>query len=208
MEKSLSHYLLPNNTTDLLSWNDLFAISNIISQHNPNLLGYAQQAPNNPTTTQHSLSKNHTYRMSTLNDYTPSFLKQRIESYYDTLHITDYKQQKEKENADIDCIFYFSFFPNAESHGIHYDASPIYHWQHLGQAQWTVYENDTPYTYILNPGDCLFIPEKVYHDVLPLTARLGLTFSFFPNDYHNYHDALDNPSNFTAEDYYMRKNKS
>lgn len=202
MEKSLSHYQLTNNTTDLLSWDDLFHITNIISKLNPLACGYAQQAPNNPTTSQHTLSKNHTYRMSTSHDFLPQKYKDKIQSYYSILGINDYKQQKEKDNADIDCIFYFSFFPYAESHGIHMDASPIFHWQHLGQSQWTVYENDTPYTYILNPGDCLFIPEKVYHDVLPLTARLGLTFSFFPDDYH---DILDDPSTFTAQDYYMRK---
>lgn len=191
----MRHYQLPNNTTDLLSWNDLFSITQTLTHSNPSVCGYAQQAPNNPSSQSHTLSKNHTYRMSVLNDALPQEYKNKIESYYSILGIDNYKQQKEKENTDIDCIFYFSFFPYAESHGIHMDASPIFHWQHIGQAQWTVYENDKQYTYTLSPGDCLFIPEKVYHDVLPLTARLGLTFSFFPDDYHD----------VTAHDYYMRK---
>lgn len=90
----------------------------------------------------------------------------------------------EKDNLDyhINAHVYTSILPYAQSHGWHNDISDVYYWQQQGQVKFKVYD-EKEYTYIMKPGDCIFIPPGMYHDVIPLTARVGISFKFTPPDY-------------------------
>ena len=48
----------------------------------------------------------------------------------------------------------------------------VYFWQIQGSTKW---EFDS-LSYILNPGDLIYVPRGVYHSVFPLTPRVGISF--------------------------------
>lgn len=97
------------------------------------------------------------------------------------LGINDVANQKNDEGYHINAHVYTSFLPYAQSHGWHNDISDVYYWQQQGQVEFKVYD-EKEYTYIMKPGDCIFIPPGMYHDVIPLTARVGISFKFTPAD--------------------------
>ena len=123
--------------------------------------------------------------------------KERTEYLAKALDIDEFRDDKLKQNFYIDYCIYMSFTPKAKSHGVHRDTADVFHWQQRGQTTFTVWD-DKEYTYVLNPGDCIFIPAGMYHDTLPLTPRAGISYAFFPGDYEG----------GWAEDYYKRKNKT
>ena len=77
---------------------------------------------------------------------------------------------------DLNCNIahlYFNISTKAETFGKHKDTMNVYFWQCQGVSKWIV-ENDEV---ILNPGDLIYIPKGVYHNVIPLTPRLGVSMS-------------------------------
>lgn len=182
------HKLLPNNTNSLLSWDEYFEIQyryysdEILSQY----IVFASCPPEIKELQLDRISENTTKTiiLSKLRTCGIEAIEKRFNDYYSILQLQDLKEQKEKENYDVNCSIYSSFYPSSLSHGIHRDASDIYHWQHLGYTEWTIYDKET-HTYILKPGDCLYIPTGMYHDAVPLTARVGTSFSFYPPEMNN-----------------------
>ena len=57
--------------------------------------------------------------------------------------------------------------------GRHNDTMDVWYWQVQGVTQW---EFDDV-SYILQPGDLVTIPMGVYHNVIPLTPRAGISMS-------------------------------
>lgn len=191
------HKLLPNNSNSLLSWDKLFEISYRIYT-DPNLsqlLSVANLFPIANKSKKQRNNPNSTYVLYNLNRCGIEPIEKEFNEFYSILGIEQFKQEKEKQQCTCDTTIYFSFFPQAQSHGIHRDVTDIYHWQHLGYTQWTIYDKGK-HVYILNPGDVIFVPAGMYHDVLPLTARAGITFGFFPKDY----------SNELSSDYFDKRN--
>jgi hypothetical protein len=158
----------------LLDWNELFEYTQMYCL-DKNLHKYTQIAGNN------HITDNKTYRLRILGK-TPKIyeIQERLDKFYEIFDLENFKQQKQEKNLHSFCAIYFSFFPYAESHGNHCDDTDLFHWQQVGQTQWKITEDGKKYVYTLNPGDCIFIPEGVHHDVHPLTSRIGLSFGFAP----------------------------
>ena len=72
---------------------------------------------------------------------------------------------------------YISFTGGAESFGKHKDTDDVLIVQAIGRMKYTLYDDQIPQEFILNPGDSLFIPEGTYHDPTTLEPRVTLSFS-------------------------------
>ena len=60
----------------------------------------------------------------------------------------------------------------------HADASDQFHVVCVGHEKWSIYVSDTKIkTYILNPGDLIFVPAHMQHHVTSVTPRAGITWS-------------------------------
>lgn len=57
--------------------------------------------------------------------------------------------------------------------GRHKDTMDVWYWQVQGVTQW-VFDD---VSYVLQPGDLITIPKGVYHDVIPLSPRAGISMS-------------------------------
>ena len=64
----------------------------------------------------------------------------------------------------------------AKTFGKHVDDLDVYFLQVIGETQFTVWEDDEEYVHILKPGDMLHIPAGLYHDTVPLTPRVGISY--------------------------------
>ena len=69
---------------------------------------------------------------------------------------------------------YVSLSSISKSFGKHNDTTDVWFWQCIGQTKWTVWDPD-PITYILSPGDLIYVPVGMYHDPEPLTPRMGMS---------------------------------
>ena len=58
----------------------------------------------------------------------------------------------------------------------HSDPYDVFYLQCIGSAQWSVWDNDTENTFILNPGDFIFVPLDLTHEVKSLSPRSALSF--------------------------------
>lgn len=186
-----SHRLF-SNTNSLLSWDELFEIQYRYCSDDKlsSRIILANCLPEIEELHYDRISENttRTVIIQSLTECGIEAIEKRFNDMYNTLGIEEFKQQKEKENLKSDCAVYTSFFPSSMSHGIHRDATDVFHWQHLGYTEWNVYDKET-HTYMLKPGDCIFIPKGMYHDIIPLTARAGVSFGFFSqNEDYNLDD--------------------
>jgi ribosomal protein L16 Arg81 hydroxylase len=76
------------------------------------------------------------------------------------------------DNLTAHC--YISFSEHSENFGNHCDDADVFFWQVIGRTKWIV-EGDE---YILEPNDMIYVPKKVYHKVVPLSPRVGISFGF------------------------------
>ncbi len=82
----------------------------------------------------------------------------------------------EYNNAPVSAHTYISFTDKAKTFGKHVDDLDVYFLQAIGETQFTVWEDDKEYVHILKPGDMLHIPAGLYHDTVPLTPRVGISY--------------------------------
>jgi ribosomal protein L16 Arg81 hydroxylase len=68
---------------------------------------------------------------------------------------------------------YINFISNKTGFGKHKDSMDVWFWQTIGQTQWNIEGS----FYLLNPGDLIHIPKETYHEVIPTTARVGISMS-------------------------------
>ena len=66
---------------------------------------------------------------------------------------------------------YMNICRHGGSFGEHVDTVDVYFWQCQGKVKWVVEGQD----YILTPGDMIYVPRGVYHNVVPLTPRAGIS---------------------------------
>ena len=55
----------------------------------------------------------------------------------------------------------------------HKDEDDVWFWQAQGITKWE-FDNEK---HILEPGDLIYVPKHIYHDVTPLTPRAGISMS-------------------------------
>tara|TARA_B100002019_G_C21207882_1_gene567719 strand:+ start:40 stop:471 length:432 start_codon:yes stop_codon:yes gene_type:complete len=78
---------------------------------------------------------------------------------------------------DLNCKIahlYFNITTIAKTFGNHKDTMNVWFWQCQGATKWII-DNDE---YILNPGDLIYVPKETYHNVIPLSPRLGVSMSY------------------------------
>jgi ribosomal protein L16 Arg81 hydroxylase len=69
---------------------------------------------------------------------------------------------------------YMNITAHGGSNGNHVDQDDVYFWQAQGRTRW---QFDGGYEYLLEPGDLIFVPADVYHNVIPLGPRIGISMS-------------------------------
>lgn len=75
---------------------------------------------------------------------------------------------------------YMSLSSKSTTFGKHNDTTDVWFWQCIGQTKWTVWDPD-PITYILSPGDIIYVPVGIYHDPQPVTPRVGMSIGIERN---------------------------
>lgn len=75
------------------------------------------------------------------------------------------------------CFSAISFTNVEPSTGRHNDPVDVFYLQCIGKVTWVVGEND-PKEYVLGPGDVIYVPSGVMHEVKSLTPRAALSFMF------------------------------
>ena len=76
----------------------------------------------------------------------------------------------------VSAHLYISFTDVSGTFGRHNDTSDVLFWQSIGSTKWIIEEKTETYTYILKPNDFIYIPKNMYHTVIPLTPRVGVSF--------------------------------
>ena len=71
---------------------------------------------------------------------------------------------------------YISLSVSSKTSGKHKDIEDVHCLQGLGQTQFKVWESEQEFTYVLNPGDMLYIPSGLTHEAVPLTPRVLLSY--------------------------------
>jgi hypothetical protein len=83
-------------------------------------------------------------------------------------------------NGDLTAA-YINFVGNIHDVNIHSDERDMIYWQCIGSSEWKVYldkEDQSPRSYILNPGDVLVSPAETLHSVIADMPRAALVFAY------------------------------
>jgi hypothetical protein len=93
-------------------------------------------------------------------------------------------------DINIDCIkSIINFVGNESKYYIHADSHDVISWHCIGSVEWRIYktlkqenpppaESTEPYeSYILNPGDILFVPSGIVHQVVVTEPRASILFN-------------------------------
>ena len=80
-----------------------------------------------------------------------------------------------RSGDNIDAHMYTGLTSMSESIGEHHDVCEVIFWQCIGRTEWTINRNDT---YVMSPGDCIYIPKGMMHEVKSLSPRMGVSFGF------------------------------
>ena len=67
---------------------------------------------------------------------------------------------------------YINFIYNGSAFPKHQDNVDVVFWQIIGMTKWIIDEKE----YILEKGDLIKIPKNIPHEVIPLSARVGISF--------------------------------
>lgn len=73
---------------------------------------------------------------------------------------------------------YVSYLSSSKTVGYHRDRADVYIVQTHGSTQYKINEKGEESTYVLTPGDMLFIPAHVWHEPTPLSPRACLSVGF------------------------------
>jgi mannose-6-phosphate isomerase-like protein (cupin superfamily) len=79
------------------------------------------------------------------------------------------------------CLGYFgavSFTTKEPTTSKHNDPMDVIYAQFVGSVTWTIYDEDGSEVHTLNPGDIIYVPKSVMHEVTSMTPRAALSFMF------------------------------
>lgn len=79
------------------------------------------------------------------------------------------------------CIGYFgavSFTTKEPTTSKHNDPIDVIYAQFVGSATWTIFDEDGSDVHVLNPGDIIYVPKTIMHEVTSLTPRAAISFMF------------------------------
>jgi hypothetical protein len=73
---------------------------------------------------------------------------------------------------------YISFLSISNTFGWHNDDTDVFFVQAIGTTLWEVEHKQDRQSYILTPGDLIYIPKFVMHNTVPKTPRVGISIGF------------------------------
>lgn len=78
---------------------------------------------------------------------------------------------------------YTSLSSQTKDGEFHWDKSEVWYWQTIGDVDVEIAnsEKENRVTYRLHPGDVIYLPEGVYHRMLSLTPRVGVSLGLDSN---------------------------
>lgn len=79
------------------------------------------------------------------------------------------------------CTGYFgavSLTDKEPTTGKHSDPIDVIYCQFIGSVTWTIFDEDKFESFVLNPGDIIYVPKSVMHEVTSLTPRAAISFMF------------------------------
>lgn len=83
------------------------------------------------------------------------------------------------KNHFFDAFSIISFTDSEPTTGRHTDDVDVFNWQCIGSTTWVItYEDNTTESFTLNPGDIIYVPAGVLHEVTSLNPRACLSFMF------------------------------
>jgi quercetin dioxygenase-like cupin family protein len=91
------------------------------------------------------------------------------------------RQLHEQLTKPSKCIGYFgavSFTTKEPTTSKHNDPMDVIYAQFVGSVTWTIFDEDGSEEHILNPGDVIYVPKTVMHEVTSLTPRAAISFMF------------------------------
>lgn len=73
-----------------------------------------------------------------------------------------------------------NFVGNESNYWVHKDDHYVLSWGCIGKTEWRIYSDSNTYeTYILEPGDIIFCPRDILHEVVITEPRASLIFQGF-----------------------------
>ncbi len=79
-------------------------------------------------------------------------------------------EQLEMKSAHM----YLNLATSTGTFGNHVDTMKVTYWQCVGQTMWIIDEREQ---HILQAGDLITVEQGTYHNVIPLTPRLGISMA-------------------------------
>jgi ribosomal protein L16 Arg81 hydroxylase len=96
----------------------------------------------------------------------------KVEALRKTIHA------QRPEHKYCSAHIYTSMSSSSKTFGRHKDTTDVYFIQAVGRTKWIIEEEDKKFTYILMPGDMIFLPIGLYHTPMPLGRRVGISIGF------------------------------
>ena len=116
---------------------------------------------------------------------------QKLTMTLDNINETNFPGLQEKINKltelhetvkpSTKCVGYFgavSLTTKEPTTGKHNDPIDVIYAQFVGSVTWTIYDDIEPESFTLNPGDIIYVPKDVMHEVTSLSPRAALSFMF------------------------------
>lgn len=97
-----------------------------------------------------------------LNDYINMFR---------SIHSTEYQG----------CFSIISFTDSEPTTSQHSDPVDVFYFQGVGKVIWKIKNGESIDDYVLNPGDVIFVPATIIHEIVSLSPRAALSFKFKEN---------------------------
>jgi mannose-6-phosphate isomerase-like protein (cupin superfamily) len=79
------------------------------------------------------------------------------------------------------CTGYFgavSLTDKEPTTGKHSDPIDVIYSQFIGSVKWTIFDDNESKTFTLNPGDIIYVPKSVVHEVKSSNPRAAISFMF------------------------------
>jgi mannose-6-phosphate isomerase-like protein (cupin superfamily) len=72
---------------------------------------------------------------------------------------------------------YISLLSISNTFGWHNDDTDVFYVQALGNTSWQV-KHDKEESFLLEPGDLIYVPKQMMHNTIPETPRVGISIGF------------------------------
>ena len=87
-------------------------------------------------------------------------------------------EQLSKSGKSIGYFGAVSFTTKEPTTSKHNDPMDVIYAQFIGSVTWTISDEDGSEVHVLNPGDIIYVPKSVLHEVTSLTPRAAISFMF------------------------------